>query len=400
MNNDSKTPKHFQLPLPPHVVTNYFMAATEKNLYLNLLLKDQENLFIYGNDWNSNYNFPTCLNTIKHQATKWNVKEDGLFSFAVNETHTFLTKLQPNGKYVSWNKTLPMCVGSSNFLIASCYPNTYALCSPQNIIMNFDSQTVGKIINFFSVDEGNIQAIECSPTHIFVLYDDSRVVQYSKNSDYVYTYLLSGKKTLPNYNKLKVSNDYILYALCNDSPDTDKCTNSTIFKWRIVENTPKTKLIEKSAQSPYSDYDYELNRPAFKINTVTFTNIKIDFLPKQNSYFSAVSHQTDKSTIISYFSGSGNVQRSTVGDRFITQIVIPNSNIEVMRPVSVNYIPVKHPNTVLSRYASALFESDGRNFLVLHGGLSSDYINVSSKFFSFDLSDGHALTLNQQKQIP
>jgi hypothetical protein len=266
--------------------------------------------------------------------------------------------------------------------------------------MNFDSQTVGKIINFFSVDEGNIQAIECSPTHIFVLYDDSRVVQYSKNSDYVYTYLLSGKKTLPNYNKLKVSNDYILYALCNDSPDTDKCTNSTIFKWRIVENTPKTKLIEKSAQSPYSDYDYELNRPAFKINTVTFTNIKIDFLPKQNSYFSAVSHQTDKSTIISYFSGSGNVQRSTVGDRFITQIVIPNSNIEVMRPVSVNYIPVKHPNTVLSRYASALFESDGRNFLVLHGGLSSDYINVSSKFFSFDLSDGHALTLNQQKQIP
>jgi hypothetical protein len=375
------------------------MVATGGNFYLNQLHNGKEELFIYGSYWPIQ-GMPELLTHIPFQSTRWTVKLDGIFSFASNETHTFLTKKSSDATQMLWNTTLPHCGGSSDLFVTSCYPNTYAFCGPQNIVTQISSTFNGKIMNVFSVDEGQVLAIECSETNLFVLYSDSRVMQYSSQSDYVHTYLVPNKMVLPQYNQLKASNGYLFYALCNYSVDKNICLEPTIYQWAVKQSFPQTTLHFSSSSISDNDSDiYSEEFPSnFTFNSVTIKSFS-ETLLKQNSYFNAVSYKRGQSTIIVYFSGAGNIQRSTIGDTFIIEIVISNEDTP-LRPIISRQFPVKSSSIrPLSRYAANIFQSDNIIFLLIHGGISSDFNVVCSKVFSLDLSTGKYETLNQKKEF-
>lgn len=239
----------------------------------------------------------------------------------------------------------------------------------------------GGIVNIFSAEEGKVLEIECSD--LFVLYNDSRVVQYSKTSDYIHTYLLEGKKSLPSNNQIRVSGGSLFFALCDSSPKDIICPNPTIYQWNVVGG-PLNRTISRRTTSNVSKVPTIANIELPTDKTVTFRNIKVNPI-KQNANFNAVSYKKKDSTVVVYF--SGNMQRSTIGDTLITEYIFPDGK----ESISVNYIQIRNTPIIrpISNYASNIFQSDGLNFLVLHGGLSSDFKTIYSKIHSIDLSNGY-----------
>jgi hypothetical protein len=73
-----------------------------------------------------------------------------------------------------WNESIPVCDGTSTPLVASNI--TYVVCSPFNIVIQLNS-IKGTEIHRYRVGEGKIVAVECSSASLFILYEDSRVVQ-------------------------------------------------------------------------------------------------------------------------------------------------------------------------------------------------------------------------------
>jgi len=205
---------------------------------------------------------------------------------------------------------------------------------------------------------------------------------------------------LPQYNQLKASNGYLFYALCNYSVDKNICLEPTIYQWAVKQSFPQTTLHFSSSSISDNDSDiYSEEFPSnFTFNSVTIKSFS-ETLLKQNSYFNAVSYKRGQSTIIVYFSGAGNIQRSTIGDTFIIEIVISNEDTP-LRPIISRQFPVKSSSIrPLSRYAANIFQSDNIIFLLIHGGISSDFNVVCSKVFSLDLSTGKYETLNQKKEF-
>jgi hypothetical protein len=381
--------------LPENIVSFDLMAANDLYLYLNLQSKGREEMFVYSIDW-SDSNVLTKVSQFPHLSTRWQVEKDGIYAFTKNETHTILTMKSPDGRVNLWSTPISFCIGSEQLLVASCFPYSYTFCSPQNSVTQINNEKYEQQINIFSVDEGKVEAIGCSITEFFVLYNDSRVVQYNMYADYVYTYIPNSKKILPRYNQLKISDGYLFYALCDYTLKTDDCPNSTIYQWKVVENFKKTIFLSVLAKEihalikdvPSKNY----------IRTLTFKNISVDQI-KQNSYFNAASYNKENKTIVIYFSGSGNIPRSTIGDMFLTEISIPNDE-DQLHLTSVRYIPV-HSASIrpISQYASHMFEANGLNYLVFHGGISSDYKVVFSTIFSISLTNGQYETLSQSDEF-
>lgn len=351
-------------------------------------------LYIYKLEYNTIFGEEICH--LEHQTTKWNPKQDGIFSFAKNKTQTFLTKMSLDGKSLAWNISLSSCVDSSDLLVASCHPHTYAFCSPQNVLARINNDIM-KVDSTFSVDEGKVEAIECFNKGIFVLYNDSRIVQYSRDFEYVFSYVVDYKETLPKYNQLRVTSGYLYNALCDSYSNTSqKCISPTIYKWNIVPTQPMTTFTLRNVSSEGGSPEIYKEKTLEDINTVTFRKIEITE-PTQNSYFSAVSYLNNGDTVIVYFSGAGNIERSTIGDVLITEIVIPGNPL---KSISINNKIVKTTNLrPVSRYASRLVIMNDSYFLVIHGGLSSDYQTVYSHIFSLDVLDGKYQLLKQTNRI-
>ncbi len=73
----------------------------------------------------------------------------------------------------------------------------------------------GNIIGQYAIDKGNVVAMECSPSFLFILYGNGNVVQYTLDFHYVFTYSVDNMKT-PQYNILRVDDKYLFYVLCKN----------------------------------------------------------------------------------------------------------------------------------------------------------------------------------------
>lgn len=378
--------------LPPHPKSFDLFHVIEDFFYLNQLVNGKEQFFIYK--MNSITPYGEELNIIQHQTTKWKAKPDGIYSFTQNQTQTYLTKMTLDGNDMVWNITLSLCVNSSNLLVASCYPYTYALCSPQNFIIKINNEL--QTISSFPADEGTIETIECSKKDLFLLYNDTSVVQYSRDFEYVYTYFIAGKMILPKDNQVRISTGYMFTALCDYSNDKNECPHSKIYQWNIIGNPIKTTLTLTKASRDISSPEIYLEEALSDINTLTFKKVELTD-QKQNSYFNAFSYKKDQDTVIAYFSGAGNIEHATIGDSLITEILIPK---DLSRPASLNYIKIQSPHIrPISHYASKLFQENNNTFLIIHGGLSSDYKTINSDVFSVQISDGKYQLLTQTVRI-
>jgi hypothetical protein len=213
---DTQPVYHYKMP------TNYdfgfrSVVATDSYFYLHQLVENKKVLNIYGNDWATskfNPSLPTLIGSLGDKSTGWLVKKDGIYSFDKKENSIFLSKILSDGKTELWKNGVPLCDSTSTPLVASCYPFVYTLCTPQNIVQQYRSESGQNIIGVH-IKKGNIVSIECSSNGLFILYDDSKVDQYGSDLTYIYTYYVDNKKLLPFYSDIKIASGFLLCILCD-----------------------------------------------------------------------------------------------------------------------------------------------------------------------------------------
>jgi hypothetical protein len=233
---DNQPINHYPLP------TNYdfgyrSVAATDSYFYLYQLVGNKRILNIYGNDWATlkfNHSLPSLVGRLDDKSTGWFIKKDGIYTFDNTVDSTLLSKRTSDGLTEIWKSQVPLCGSSSTLLIASCSPLVYTVCSPQNIINQFSSES-GKLFSGVHIREGRIANIECSSSGLFILYDNSNVDQYGCDLTFLYTYSVDNKKILPFFSDIKIASGFLLYILCDPNSQTN-CYSPKIYKLKTITN--------------------------------------------------------------------------------------------------------------------------------------------------------------------
>jgi hypothetical protein len=360
------------------------IELTEKNFYIYL----DNSLKVYDNSWALN-SLPTLITSVKYQSTVWYVKSDGIYSFAQNDSDTFLTKRSSNGIQLMWNESIPVCDGTSTPLVASCSIFTYVVCSTLNIVIQLNN-IYGKEIHRYQIGDGKILAVECSSESFFILYDDSRVVQYSSNWYYVYTYAVSNRNVLPGYNQLKVVKGYLWYALCLYVFEIDLCEESAIYQWKISPETPAWKIEFSENRSQNGSIEIEMVE-RFSDFTVDAVIRKVQSNTEylfQTSFVSSVSYMSGRITlVVAYFVGFNKAHKGTIGMLHQLTTMSNTTMRNSFETFSLKKMHIESNEVVFptSRYASCVLKYLDDNFLLIHGGLSSDLQRTLSEFFAIDL---------------
>lgn len=243
-------------------------AATDSYFYLYQIVENKRVLHIYGNDWGifTRNLLPKLHGTLDDKSTGWFIKKDGIYTFDKIENSTFLSKRQSDGSIKLWKRKVPLCDSSVRLLIASCYPFVYTVCTPLNIIQQFEAES-GENIKGSPINTGDIESIECSSDGLFILYNDAKIDQYGCDLTYIYTYYVDNKKILPFFSDIKISNGFLLYILC-DVNSQSKCASPKIYKWKTfvfpcfprIKETSTTSIITYSTTLetwPWSTADAE-----------------------------------------------------------------------------------------------------------------------------------------------
>jgi hypothetical protein len=386
----------FTVSVIPQDITNFAaISLTDSYLYLYQESYDSQLLIISSSQ---------SILKLPSLTTRWEVFEDGLYAFQQNEVNTFLLKTHSDGTMVLWNTTLSLCHGATRFFISSCGFFAHVICPPNNVVIQLDN-VQGMIIKIFSINWGNIVEISCSLSSLFILYDDARVEQYTSNSDYVYSYIVNNTKIIPKYNQIISKGEYLIYGLCKRYIVPDQCPEIDIVQWS-VKNSPQYTLISETLLP-----ELNIGVPNFQVTInkggvhELFNSIKIDPVSvknnilHENSNFDAISYIDGESIIIAFFSGSGNVQRATVGNRIITKLTIPKQDLS---SITVSHVFVFSDEIYpLSRYASHFFlTSKSEYIIIIHGGLHADLETVNSMVFALQVSTGNFEKLSQSHPLP
>jgi hypothetical protein len=231
--------------LPNTFINNeYKNIATEDYFYLHEEINNLPYLGIYKHDWGpaSSNKFGSLIYRLGEKNGRAFIASSGLFMILTIEDNAGLKKISADGTTTIWTRKIPYCQNDAKFFIASCSLFTYVVYSKLNIVSQFNT-TDGKLIIQYSLAEKNVVDIECSTNDFFVLYGDASVVQYTKESYYVDTYMHLERKILSQYNKLKVASGYLFCLLCDAGQTEVNCQRHSIIQWKLT-NTVKSNEIQ------------------------------------------------------------------------------------------------------------------------------------------------------------
>lgn len=331
--------------------------------------------------------------SLPNQSSEWYLENGFLYSFSWNSNEMYLTKTDYLGTSISWNTSIPMCGKSP--IVKSDESFVFVACVGTNIVQKL-SVNSGKLLDKIYI-EGPIRTFEASFSSLIFLLEDSHVVHYSVNFQYVGSYFVQGKK-LPKLSSLKVSSNFITTVLC-DITDTNSCLNPKLALWDLLWEDDRTTVTYVDFEEVVgSDSNLEIP-PSNGINTIQYNSITLN----EAQIMSQISSQPPVSFIennllhINYYSGSGSLQNGTCGDPYLHELIIDISSQRLLehKIFELEYSEIGG----LRSYASILISIKNTQYYLIHGGLSCDLQTVFSKIFLIDLSTKTYILPNQSRNM-
>jgi hypothetical protein len=335
-------------------------------------------------------------NFIPSQTTPWILLLDNLYSFSQNSSHTFLTKCNSDGRYFSWNVSLPLCnsgTDKKNLLVSGTSDLIYAFCGGSNIVTMLHINE-GTITGYYPADHGSVLAIDAYKNFLFLHYSTGLVVQFDSDQNYVTSYSVPDK-TLTRDNSFYARNGYIHFLICN-RPD---CSSVNITQIEIKEKYDKFKILyEKNNITWIPDVSIEISQGSNDVASLSATFTKSNnYLPvKLPSHVSPIMYSEDKSINFVFFSLGLNVVTGTCGEIFLHKISLKLSfeftREEIISPKTDETL---HP---ISDYASFVSSGTKGLYYVIHGGIDCNRQMVYSDVFIIDITSNSYKKLNQSFQ--
>jgi hypothetical protein len=361
--------------------TKQFKSTSVNSLYFYLRSPETSSLEIYDiKSWGPSINL---LNSLPNENSTWYVGDDGLFAFKVNSKGIFLIKYSLDGSSFSWIVPVPYCEYNNiqqEVFFTGKNSRVFIVCSSINLAYLYNSKD-GSLEASYPIENRDVVAVESTRNYFFILYNDTNLVQYTQDFDYVFTYFTSNTQ-LPQYNSLKSDDVYIVNVYC--IPRTYKgCLVPYLHIWEIVQGRTRIFL-------NYTENFSKILPKAFANNQTTVLKWKkyifSENLGKQinshNSFFTPVKY-TDRNSQdhIIFFSGGGNVAKGTCGDIFLHDIIVTELRTEEKndRSLSEIYLIPNGPASPLGDYAATLLQFDDVYYYLVHGGISCDF---KRKFFT------------------
>jgi hypothetical protein len=378
-----------------------FNSIYANNYYTYLQFR--QGIQIYGNLF---WQYPSLnvhssyeIAFMRNEYTKWSLGESGLFSVTAKGNQTIFNKQGLDGKDRVWNINIPIEI-SPHEKFHMCECSSMAYLAHGNQVFSIDSPK--GIINLQWEMEYKIAAITCSSDSIFLLCENSKVLQFSSLGNYIFTYQVRNKK-IPKYNQLQLINGNLVFVLCDEDQQLASCVNPIRYYWTIIRNPEFTNFT-------YSRD--ETDDPLFTLHNIRNSDIEIRkarALPLYissnisigpNSYLDIASRVEGNLLHLAYFSGGGDITKPTCEEMRLYYLEIDgmaedNPKLVSMKSISMNG-DVNHP---ISDYASVVLNIAEVEYFLIHGGISCDCENVFSDLFAIDLWKYQYLNLFQNETV-
>jgi hypothetical protein len=315
-----------------------------------------------------------------------------LFSLAINSTSVFLTKIYfVRTSEGPWNVTVPMCVSQfelSSAIIKIDHENSliYVICISTNMVVGFHANN-GEISFKFGIEDGRVVEAGVNQDSLFLLYENTRVIQYLRESGYAGLYVI-GNISLPMFPRLEISDTNIMsFVGCSRISLEKKCETPFISFWNTYKTSSTRIFYTNMLPDDTSKYSFELKSNLKGDTIFRKKNLGQGNEMHQNSYFNPVSYFVDGHLHVAYFSGAGNIAKGTCGDAFLHIFNISDDSPHIIASSLVSDMIKNERLYPRGYYASILIRFKDKLYYVLHGGLSCDYMNTHSNLFAIDLND-------------
>jgi hypothetical protein len=326
------------------------------------------------------------------QSTPWSFSNNALFSLAINSTSVFLTKIYfVRTSEGPWNVTVPMCVSQfelSSAIIKIDHENSliYVICISTNMVVGFHANN-GEISFKFGIEDGRVVEAGVNQDSLFLLYENTRVIQYLRESGYAGLYVI-GNISLPMFPRLEISDTNIMsFVGCSRISLEKKCETPFISFWNTYKTSSTRIFYTNMLPDDTSKYSFELKSNLKGDTIFRKKNLGQGNEMHQNSYFNPVSYFVDGHLHVAYFSGAGNIAKGTCGDAFLHIFNISDDSPHIIASSLVSDMIKNERLYPRGYYASILIRFKDKLYYVLHGGLSCDYMNTHSNLFAIDLND-------------
>jgi hypothetical protein len=338
---------------------------------------------------------------IYHQTTKWTLLFDGIYSFVQDKVFTFLTKISFSGVHTIWNVSIPECnyIENPTFHLTADSGNVFVVCGFPNMLFQMKSGN-GNLLKKIPLDSGNIVLIKSTDEFLFILFNDSRIVQYTIDQDYVHTYKVPRKK-LPPINKLEISRGYLFYVLCEEGNyQTFSCKNPLIYQLEIKRNIEKTTVkykFESHRKQATIFLEFQDSPIYRRVNGMSIQHVSWDpsIIIEPNSFVHPIAVKKNNSISLKYFSGAGDLKKSTCGDVLFHSVEI-NSTEEkpFIHSKTSFFLGQGSERCSVGDYASVLASFGGKYYYIIHGGISCDLETIYSRIIFIDISENSHLNNN------
>lgn len=286
-----------------HMVTNnVHMKLSGSFIYLFF---DESILQIYSLSMKKENEFSSSI--------RYFPDKGGLYGFSKNKTDMFLSMQNNVGTTTLWNISVPFC--SQKIFFVATTGMAYFGCSSNNLITQINT-VKGQLGRGFFVQSGPINEMALFVDRIYILYDNTKIVQYSVFSDFVNSFSLSNRRTTQT-TSMKATSKNLFIGSCLNSSVSLVCLNPSIYQYSsnfpIAETVYQFLPQENNLKNSSISVTHEtFQNPDFQVTfskQPTYTGIEFHY-----SYISPVSFMQNDEAHFVYYSGGLNPRRASYGD--------------------------------------------------------------------------------------
>jgi hypothetical protein len=399
----------YYVPLPEMTMESYNSVFANSNYFY---LRHEYGLWIYGiGFWNNpatkefsglpSLDISKYLFTdIRNFGTPWYLGENGLYALRVQNNQVFLRRKSLDGKDNFLDISIPNILPSLSDLFV-CESLTIAYIVSPGLVTTADINN-GNILLQWPIKR-NVNATVCYGNSVFILHDDSKVIQYSDKGNIIYTYKVPDRK-IPPFSQLMISQDNLIYVLCDNKTTISYCDDPKIYRWTIIKNPENLNFIYtrdnfKTGGLVLTDQK-SLRNINLNSTLSTFASVRQNISLSQNSFLDIAVRNQNESILLIYFSGGGNLQEHKCEAMMLNILKI--DGYKNFSPIVNSVSQISLASQIfdtLNDYASIVLSIGQNQYFLIHGGLSCDCQTVYSTLFAVQLSDYRVINLQQNSPI-
>lgn len=199
-----------------------------------------------------------------------------------------------------------------------------------------------------------------------------------------------------------VMDGILWFAFCKSNPVM--CEESNQFVWTIVNNPEITNFTYVRDPSslidglPFNNGKTPEEKGYIKAN---FQDISVstEVLFEQNSFLDIASHKDQNKTIITYFSGGGDIQQDDCIDMTLYYMNITGISEGNPSVKSLTSIAMKEYLQPRNDYASVVLIISGTPFFIIHGGMNCECQDTFSDLFAINLIENQYISIFQNATL-